>query len=44
METDFDFVSRLMEEEGIYYYFRHEQSKDTLVFAIAWRAQRGEGL
>jgi type VI secretion system secreted protein VgrG len=31
METDFDFVSRLMEEEGIYYYFRHEQSKDTLV-------------
>src|SRR6266481_4755667 len=31
METDFDFVSRLMEEEGIYYYFRHEQNKDTLV-------------
>ena len=31
METDFDFVSRLMEEEGIYYFFRHEQDKDTLV-------------
>ncbi|MDX1692257.1 MAG: type VI secretion system tip protein TssI/VgrG [Ketobacteraceae bacterium] len=22
-ETDFDFISRLMEEEGIFYYFRH---------------------
>jgi len=31
METDFDFVSRLMEEEGIYYFFEHEQDKDTLV-------------
>jgi type VI secretion system secreted protein VgrG len=31
METDFEFVSRLMEEEGIYYYFRHEKEKDTLV-------------
>jgi type VI secretion system secreted protein VgrG len=31
METDFNFVSRLMEEEGIYYFFRHEQDKDTLV-------------
>src|SRR5882757_8886490 len=31
METDFDFVSRLMEEEGIYYSFKHEQDKDTLV-------------
>jgi type VI secretion system secreted protein VgrG len=31
METDFDFVSRLMEEEGIYYFFKHEQDKDTLV-------------
>ena len=32
-ETDFNFVSRLMEEEGIYYYFRHELGKHTLVFA-----------
>jgi type VI secretion system secreted protein VgrG len=31
METDFNFVSRLMEEEGIYYFFRHEQDKHTLV-------------
>lgn len=31
METDFEFVSRLMEEEGIYYFFRHEKDKDTLV-------------
>lgn len=32
-ETDFAFVSRLMEEEGIYYYFRHENGKHTLVLA-----------
>ena len=31
METDFDFVSRLMEEEGIYYFFKHAQDKDTLM-------------
>lgn len=30
-ETDFNFVSRLMEHEGIYYYFKHEQDKHTLV-------------
>ncbi|MCK4629396.1 MAG: type VI secretion system tip protein VgrG, partial [Sedimentisphaerales bacterium] len=32
-ETDFNFVSRLMEQEGIYYYFRHENGKHTLVLA-----------
>jgi type VI secretion system secreted protein VgrG len=32
-ETDFDFVSRLMEEEGIYYYFEHQDKKHTLVLA-----------
>ncbi|MGA8030703.1 MAG: type VI secretion system tip protein TssI/VgrG [Bryobacteraceae bacterium] len=32
-ETDFNFVSRLMEEEGIYYYFRHEAGKHVLVLA-----------
>ena len=32
-ETDFNFVSRLMEEEGIYYYFRHEQGKHVMVLA-----------
>ncbi|ETF04064.1 hypothetical protein W822_02510 [Advenella kashmirensis W13003] len=30
-ETDFAFVSRLMEHEGIYYYFRHEDGQHTLV-------------
>ncbi|MGZ8140659.1 type VI secretion system tip protein TssI/VgrG [Bordetella bronchiseptica] len=30
-ETDFAFVSRLMEHEGIYYWFRHESGKHTLV-------------
>lgn len=30
-ESDFDFVSRLMEDEGIYYYFRHEADQHTLV-------------
>jgi type VI secretion system secreted protein VgrG len=32
-ETDFNFVSRLMEQEGIFYFFRHEQGKHTLVLA-----------
>jgi type VI secretion system secreted protein VgrG len=30
-ETDFNFVSRLMEQEGIYYYFRHTDGHNTLV-------------
>ena len=30
-ETDFNFVSRLMEQEGIAYYFRHTDGHDTLV-------------
>ena len=32
-ETDFNFVSRLMECEGIFYFFKHEQSKHTLIIA-----------
>jgi type VI secretion system secreted protein VgrG len=32
-ESDFDFVSRLMEEEGIYYYFIHEKGKHHLVLS-----------
>ena len=32
-ETDFDFVSRLMEEEGIFYYHEHTKDKHTLVLA-----------
>ena len=35
-ETDFNFVSRLMEQEGIYYYFTHEKDKHTLVLADAY--------
>lgn len=30
-ESDFDFVSRLLEQEGVYHYFAHEKSKHTLV-------------
>ena len=32
-ETDFNFVSRLMEEEGIYYYFKHTDGHNTMVIA-----------
>lgn len=34
-ETDFNFVSRLMEEYGIFYYFEHEAGKHTMVLADA---------
>ena len=30
-ETAFNFVSRLMEQEGIYYYFKHENGKHMMV-------------
>jgi len=32
-ETDFNFVSRLMEQYGIFYFFEHEESSHTLVMA-----------
>ncbi len=32
-ETDFDFASRLMEEEGIYYFFKHSDGSHTMVVA-----------
>jgi type VI secretion system secreted protein VgrG len=35
-ETDFNFVSRLMEQEGIYYYFKHEEGRHTLVLVDAY--------
>jgi type VI secretion system secreted protein VgrG len=35
-ETDFNFVSRLMESEGIYYYFTHQEGKHTLILADAY--------
>ena len=34
-ETDFNFISRLMEQFGIFYFFEHENGKHTLVFADA---------
>ncbi len=30
-ETDYNFVARLMEEDGIFFYFKHEDGKHTLV-------------
>jgi len=32
-ETDFNFISRLLEEEGIYYFFKHENGKHTMMLA-----------
>jgi type VI secretion system secreted protein VgrG len=32
-ESDFNFVSRLMEQEGIYFYFEHQDGRHTLVLA-----------
>lgn len=31
-ESDFNFISRLLEEEGIFYFFEHAEKKHTLVF------------
>ena len=39
-ETDFNFVSRLMEQEGIYYFFEHENGKHTLVLADSLSAHK----
>ncbi len=32
-ETDFNFISRILEEEGIFYFFTHEEGKHTMVLA-----------
>ena len=34
-ETDFDYISRLLENEGIYYYFDQSEGVDTIVFSNA---------
>ncbi len=39
-ETDFDFVSRLMEQEGIYYYFVHENGNHKLVLADGYSSHQ----
>jgi type VI secretion system secreted protein VgrG len=35
-ETDLNFVSRLMEQEGIYFYFTHSDGKHTMVLADSY--------
>jgi len=37
-ESDFNFVSRLMEQEGIYYYFKHEEGRHFLVVSDSYSA------
>ncbi len=37
-ESDLNFVQRLLEQEGIYFYFKHEDNKHTLVLADAGSA------
>lgn len=32
-ESDFNFVARLLEEEGIFYFFRHEEGRHVMVLA-----------
>lgn len=32
-ETDFNFLTRTLEQYGVYYYFRHEQDKHTLILS-----------
>ncbi len=37
-ETDYSFIARLLEDEGIFYFFAHEDGKHTLVIADGPRA------
>lgn len=39
-ETDFNFVSRLMEQEGIYYFFEHENGVHKLMLADDYSAHK----
>jgi type VI secretion system secreted protein VgrG len=39
-ESDFDFASRLMEEEGIYYYFEHSDGNHRLIIANTPQSHR----
>ena len=39
-ESDFDFLSRLLEEEGIFYFFEHEQDKHTMVLGDSYSAYK----
>jgi type VI secretion system secreted protein VgrG len=42
-ESDFDFVCRLLEEEGIYYYFSHADGEHTMVLADGYGAHETVG-
>jgi type VI secretion system secreted protein VgrG len=42
-ETDFNFVSRLLEQAGIYYWFKHEDGKHTMVLSDSPAAHRVNG-
>lgn len=39
-ETDFNFVSRLMEQFGIFYYFEHEDGQHTMILADSSSAHK----
>ncbi len=39
-ETNFDFISRLMEEEGIFYYFEHQNGKHKMIIADSPKTHR----
>jgi type VI secretion system secreted protein VgrG len=39
-ESDFNFVSRIMEQEGIYYYFTHQDKKHTLVLSDSYSSHQ----
>jgi type VI secretion system secreted protein VgrG len=39
-ESDFAFASRLMEEEGIYYFFEHKEGKDLMIFGNTPQSHR----
>jgi type VI secretion system secreted protein VgrG len=39
-ETDFNFVCRLLEEAGIYFYFKHDAGKHTMVLADSYGAHQ----
>ena len=39
-ETDFDFIQRLMQEWGIYWWFEHSENSHTLVLADAIGAHK----
>jgi len=43
-ETDLNFVQRLLEEEGIYYFFTHELGKHNMVLADSIGAHRSKAI